>query len=133
MVLKLGFTSENSNYPYLDITAPGTYSLHVEDENGCIASTTFEVRPYCEAVTIPNMFSPNGDGINDVWAISGLEDGGAVVTVFNRNGQIVFQSHGYSLPWDGSHNGRLVPVGAYYYHIRTSGGENLRGPLTVLY
>lgn len=118
--------------PFLDVTAPGTYSLQVEDENGCRATTTFEVRPYCKEVAIPNMFSPNGDGANDVWEISGLEEKNATVTVFDRNGQAVFQSQGYNIPWDGSYNGRLVPVGAYYYLIIVD-DQQYRGPVTVLY
>ncbi|MEC3880070.1 gliding motility-associated C-terminal domain-containing protein [Parapedobacter sp. 10938] len=118
--------------PYLDVSAPGTYSLQVADENGCRVSTTVEVRPYCEALTVPNMFSPNGDGVADKWEISGLEERDAMVTVFDRNGQTVFRSHGYNMPWDGSSKVRLVPVGAYYYLIIV-GGEQYRGPLTVLY
>lgn len=117
---------------YLDVAAPGTYSLHVEDENGCRVGTTVEVRPYCEDLTVPNMFSPNGDGVNDIWEVSGLEERNATVTVFDRNGQAVFQSQGYETPWDGTYHGRLVPVGAYYYLIIV-GGEYYRGPLTVLY
>lgn len=123
-----------SSGPYFDVSAPGTYSLQVQDENGCTVSTTFEVRPHCEEIIIPNTFSPNGDGINDVWTIGGLEGGGdAVVTVFDRNGQIVFQSRGYNPPWDGLYKGQLVPVGAYYYHINTSWGAHYKGALTVLY
>ena len=117
---------------YLDVTTPGTYSLQVEDDNGCRVSTTVEVRPYCEALTVPNMFSPNGDGQNDTWEVSGLEERAASVTVFDRTGQAVFQSQGYDIPWDGSHNGRLVPVGAYYYSIIVD-GQQYRGSVTVLY
>lgn len=117
---------------YLDVTSPGTHSLQVEGENGCVVSTTFEVRAYCEELTIPNMFSPNGDGVGDVWEVSGLEERNAMVTIFDRNGQAVFQSRGYSTPWDGSYNGRLVPVGAYYYLIIV-GDEHYRGSVTVLY
>lgn len=126
--------NDGSSNPYLDITAPGTYILHVEDANGCTATATFEVLPYCKAVIIPNTFSPNGDGINDIWAIGGLEDdAGAVVLVFNRNGQEVFRSRGYSMPWEGTYKGQLVPVGAYYYSISTSRGEQFKGSVTVLY
>ncbi|PPL02331.1 gliding motility-associated C-terminal domain-containing protein [Parapedobacter indicus] len=118
---------------YFDVSAPGMYSLEVQDEKGCIATTTFEVKPYCKDILIPNTFSPNGDGFNDTWIIGGLEDMAAVVTVFDRNGQLIFQSHGYSVPWDGLYKGRLVPVGAYYYHITTSVGKDFKGALNVLY
>ncbi|MGV3763365.1 T9SS type B sorting domain-containing protein [Parapedobacter sp.] len=121
------------NGRYVTIAAPGTYSLEVWDENGCTATATFDVRAYCEDLIIPNLFSPNGDGVNDEWVIGGLEDGGAVVTVFDRNGQIVFQSRGYATPWDGLYRGGLVPVGAYYYRIITSTGEAFKGALNVLY
>ncbi len=121
-----------SNARYLEVTEPGTYSLRVEDDNGCQVSTTVEVRPYCEELTVPNMLSPNGDGVNDTWHISGLEERSSTVTVFDRNGRAVFQSRGYYTPWDASYKGRLVPVGAYYYLIIV-GDQQYRGPLTVLY
>ncbi|HWK57253.1 MAG TPA: gliding motility-associated C-terminal domain-containing protein [Parapedobacter sp.] len=133
----LGYTAYywnggTSSGTYLDVTSPGTYALQVEGENGCLVSTTFEVRAYCKELTIPNMFSPNGDGVGDVWEVSGLEERNAAVTIFDRNGQAVFQSRGYNTPWDGSYNGRLVPVGTYYYLIIV-GDEHYRGPVTVLY
>lgn len=133
----LGYTAYywnggTSSGTYLDVTSPGTYALQVEGENGCLVSTTFEVRAYCKELTIPNMFSPNGDGVGDVWEVSGLEERNAAVAIFDRNGQAVFQSRGYNIPWDGSYNGRLVPVGAYYYLIIV-GDEHYRGSVTVLY
>ncbi|WP_257667254.1 T9SS type B sorting domain-containing protein [Parapedobacter tibetensis] len=120
--------------PYFDISSPGSYTLQVEDENGCTTTATFEVRPYCKEIIIPNTFSPNGDGVNDVWVIGGLEeDIQAQVAVFNRNGQEVFRSRGYATPWNGTYKGQRVPVGAYYYTIITTRGETLKGSITVLY
>lgn len=118
---------------YFDISVPGTYALEVQDEKGCTVTTTFEVTSACQDITIPNTFSPNGDGINDVWMIGGVEDGAALVRVFDRNGQQVFQSQDYRIPWDGLYQGRLVPVGAYYYYITTLEGKDFKGALNVLY
>lgn len=118
----------------VEISLPGTYTLRVQDANGCWATTSFVVRQSCAEITIPNTFSPNGDGINDVWTISGLEyDPQSEVFVVDRNGREVFRSRGTANPWDGTFKGRLVPVGGYYYSISTSGGEHHRGSVTVLY
>ncbi len=69
---------------------------------------------------IPNAFSPNGDGINDTWIISNIERYPQCnIQVFNRYGQHVFLSKGYYKPWDGTINGKSLPVGIYYYIIDT--------------
>lgn len=118
----------------VEITAPGTYTLRVQDENGCWAATSFVVRQSCAEVNIPNMFSPNGDGRNDTWEISGLEyDQQMEVFVVDRNGMEVFRSRGYATPWNGTFRGKLVPVGAYFYSIRMTSGEHYKGALTILY
>jgi len=67
---------------------------------------------------IPNTFTPNGDGINDKWNIANLNyDGDCKVKIVNRNGDVVFQSTGYPNPWDGTFNGKSLPVGSYFYLI----------------
>lgn len=100
-----------------------TYILHVESAAGCGSATdTVFVRVY-KRIEIPNAFSPNGDGINDTWSISQMNtypEGN--VSLFNRNGQILFHSTGYNRPWDGTYNGKPVPVGTYYYIIDLKNG-----------
>ena len=69
-------------------------------------------------VKIPNAFSPNNDGINDTWKILAIETyPNPEVTIFNRYGQTIFRSKGYSKPWDGTFNGKKLPTGTYYYII----------------
>jgi gliding motility-associated-like protein len=67
---------------------------------------------------IPNAFSPNGDGVNDTWVIQAVRAlSGFELTVFDRTGAPVFQTNNYNKHWDGTYNGRLLPLGTYYYFI----------------
>jgi len=69
-------------------------------------------------LTIPNAFSPNNDGINDVWNIPALSSyADCSVQIFNRYGQLLFESKGYSKPWNGTFKGEQLPVATYYYII----------------
>jgi gliding motility-associated-like protein len=102
---------------------PGTYPINVSGglaDNyelsyvaGTLTVTTFG------GLIIPNTFTPNADGINDLWVIKNIEQmPDCVVDVFNRFGQKVFTSVGYATPWDGKvKGGKHVPPGVYYYVI----------------
>ena len=109
------------------------YTLTVTDSRGCVAqdTTLIKVSP---VIKVNNTFTPNGDGINDYWDITGLiayQD--ATVDIFDRWGQKVFHSLGYPKPWDGTYNGKPVPVGFYYYVINTHlNGQVLSGYVTVI-
>lgn len=102
------------------ITAPAhdiTYKLVVSGHAGCTASDQVNV-VVLKVPIIPNVFSPNGDGVNDVWNIKYLNEYPDVsVEVYNRYGMPVYNSIGYSKPWDGTWNGKPLPVGVYYYII----------------
>lgn len=67
---------------------------------------------------IPNTFTPNDDGVNDLWRIGNVGQFPNIqVTVFDRWGQIVFKDIGYAQPWDGRNDGRKLPTATYYYVI----------------
>jgi gliding motility-associated-like protein len=84
-------------------------------------------------LVVPNMFTPNGDGINDVWLISNIESiPNCIVNIFNRSGQKVFSSVGYGTPWNGSYKNINAPIGAYYYIIDTRKGDKLSGSVTII-
>ncbi|MCX2475952.1 PKD domain-containing protein [Pedobacter sp. MC2016-05] len=87
-----------------------------------------------QAVNPPSSFTPNGDGINDVWNIKYLESyPKATVQVFNRNGSRIFFSAGYRTPFDGNYQNEQLPVGVYYYIINPRNGrKNVTGPLTII-
>ncbi len=113
-------------------------SCIAESDGQCVANQvaisnviTASIRNDCEIVA-PNSFSPNGDGVNDYWKVSsiGSKD---LVKVFNRNGSIVYSSIGYTEPWDGTINGKQLPVGVYYYQIIVSGGgKKLSGSVLIV-
>ncbi len=95
---------------------------------------TLTINPAPASIVVPNAFTPNGDGINDVWNIQSLIDfPQCLVSVYTRNGSLVFQSRGYGKPWDGTYNGSPVPTGTYYYIIDPQGGlQQLSGYVAVL-
>jgi gliding motility-associated-like protein len=100
-----------------------TYTLRVTSDKGCTTSDQVFVK-VLKKPQIPNIFSPNGDGIHDRWVISFLETyPGCTVEVFNRYGQRIYFSIGYTNPWDGTVNGKPVPVGTYYYIVDPKNGR----------
>jgi gliding motility-associated-like protein len=115
---------------------PGKYYLTVTDRYNCV-----QMSPLMDftdigrkALVVPNSISPNGDGINDTWKIQGAESyTSADFSVFNRYGERVFYSRGYTLEFDGSVKDRHLPAGVYYYVIDLNGDcPNLTGSLTII-
>ena len=83
-------------------------------------------------IAIPEVFTPNGDGIFDTWNIVGLASEQASIKVYNRWGSIVFESTGSYIPWDGDFNGNPVPDATYYYIIEVEDDSTLHGNVTVV-
>ncbi len=116
-----GYTSNDQN-PIIDVVALkdfGTYKVIITDANGCFDSAFVNVKGSdVPCFFIPTMFTPNGDGINDIWEIPGIRDyPNSILNVYNRWGQIIYSSEGYSTPWDGKFNGQECPTADYYYLI----------------
>ena len=108
------------------------YTLTVTADGRC--SVTDDVFVKVVEPDVPNAFSPNNDGVNDRWVIKHLDTYvRASIQVFNRYGQKVFVSEPYVEPWDGTYNGKQVPVGVYYYIIEpNNGGKRMVGSITLL-
>ncbi len=119
-----------------NISVSGSRSYYVSEYSGDCESPRVEVKVIVgtSEISIPNTFTPNNDGINDFWVIKGIETYPyAMVQIFNRYGQKVFESKGYSAPFDGRTGGAILPVGVYYYIINLNSNCNLlSGSLTLL-
>ena len=112
-------------------TVTGTYYIAV-DSAGCLGYGSIVVAvgvvPY-DAIT------PNGDDINDVWEIPGIEYyPNASIKVFNRWGSLVHETSGGNyVAWNGTSNGSELPVGTYYYIIDLNNGDDAQTvPITII-
>ncbi len=119
------------------VVAIGTdmiYTLLVENSFGCQATDSVQITVY-ERIWIPDAFTPNGDGQNDVWTLAGIEAyPDAEIRVYNRWGEVVYHApKGYTTPFDGTYRGEALPPGVYVYHLQTVPQKAvLRGSLMLL-
>ena len=103
------------------INKSGKYFIKATNEGGCSVVNSFVIVVAEPPVNAPNAFSPNSDGVHDVWEIPTLSlYPDCSVEIYNRLGQLLFRSIGYSKAWDGKYNGIDQPVATYYYVIKPS-------------
>lgn len=110
-----------------------TYQVVVTSAHGCQAMASVSVK-VLKFLVVPNVFTPNADGINDFWNVKYLESyPNNKVDVYNRFGEKVYSSIGYSVPWDGKYKGLYLPPGTYYYIIDPKNGrEVIAGNVTII-
>lgn len=102
----------------------GTYEVYYIAQDtltGCYAIDTLVIQVNeREAVWVPNAFTPNGDGINDLWRFQFAEHitGPTQVEVFNRWGELIYFTVAKEVSWDGTHEGHEIQTGAYVYIVR---------------
>ena len=107
----------------------GAGELTITATSGTIVHTVsiaLQVEPPPVVVVPANQFSPNGDGIDDTWQITDIEQAPQLaILVFDRTGQVVFQTTSYQNDWDGTSNGKQLLPATYYFVIRNERGENV--------
>lgn len=119
--------------PVTSATDDITYTLQVTGIGGCVASDNISILVLRPPMP-PNAFSPNGDGVNDTWQIRYLDRyPDATVEVYDRYGQLLYQSVNYLVPWDGTYKGKSLPIGTYYYIINPKNGrQTISGSVTII-
>lgn len=130
----LGLSDPTILTPSIKMTQSTEFTLTATSLNNCTASDKVLIQVLNEIIP-PNVFSPNADGINDKWIIQDIDAYKDIeVKIFNRYGVLLLDRKGYdsSNAWDGTHNGRALPVGAYFYVIRTSDDKILKGTVSII-
>ena len=123
-----------SQFPICTPTKDILYHIRVTSQDGCVDTVSQRVI-VSKPLIIPNVFSPNGDAVNDTWVIDNINTYPRnTVQIFNRYGQLVLSSSpGSYKPWDGKYNGKDLPIGVYYYMILPdSNMQPITGSLTLL-
>ena len=85
-------------------------------------------------LVIPTGFTPDNDMVNDTWEIIGIDQyPDCQVDIFNKWGNKIFSSKGYNEFWDGTYNGKPLPISTYYYVIVLNDGSTpLKGTITII-
>jgi len=116
-----------------------TVRLVIKNDLGCYDTTTASItkKQSCY-ITVPNAFTPNGDGLNDyLYPLNAYQLSGLKFNVYNRVGQLVFETRDWSRKWDGTVNGKAQATGTYIWTLNYTDpdtGKNvfLRGTSTLI-
>lgn len=120
----------DTNYTFSS-TEPNTYEVCLSsiNQSGCIDSVCHEIVINDDLlVYLPNSFSPNNDGINEIFipVISGNRTASYELLIFNRWGEVIFKSTEPQIGWDGTRNGKLSPEGVYIWKLQVGGLLDLK-------
>ncbi|MFM7646271.1 MAG: gliding motility-associated C-terminal domain-containing protein [Sphingomonadales bacterium] len=96
------------------VKATGPNSCQTSVASVAVSATTLSTRE----IFVPNVFTPNADGKNDVLKVYGNYIRSVDFRVFNQWGQLIFSSTDATVGWDGRHKGQLQPVGVYTYTLK---------------
>ncbi len=115
----------------------GTYTVTITDNHNCTKIQQIKLTSeYDFCLDIPNVFTPNNDGVNDQWEIKFIEMySNPTVLVFDNTGKKLFESNGTYKPWDGTSNGSKVPMGSYFYIIdlKLDDKQPFSGTIDIIY
>jgi gliding motility-associated-like protein len=128
----------------IETLSGGFYTAIANDENGCISEDSILIRVFIDRnLYVPNVFSPNGDQVNDQFLItsgSGLKEI-EELTIYDRWGNLVFQQSHFqpddpSASWDGQMRGKRLNPGVYVYKLlvlyKDDRHESLVGDVTIM-
>ncbi|MGG9972433.1 gliding motility-associated C-terminal domain-containing protein [Ferruginibacter sp. SUN002] len=120
----IGLDDPNSSSPTATLLSTQQYTLTGSTANGCVGYATVTVNTNFNKLAnyyIPNAFTPNDDGLNDCFIIPYLGGISAFhIAIYNRWGNLVFESTNPTVCWDGMYKNQKADVGNYVYHVNIS-------------
>lgn len=108
-----------STDPVLRGIAAGEYTVTITDNMGCVVTgDAFIAQKLCCRAVVANAFTPNNDGKNDILTVKKISTVSELTfKIFNRFGNLVFQTSDLSKGWDGNFMGEPADIGTYYYWL----------------
>ena len=101
-----------------------TYTVNATDERGCQGNATVVLT--ADSLLIPNVFTPNNDGVNDVLTLNYFGDGVYEILIYDRWGAAIFSTRDKQVFWDGTtSSGEPAPEGVYYMYVRIIGSPQI--------
>jgi len=130
-----GLSCSDCPNPIVSIKESKSYVLVVQGTNGCIASDTVNII-FDGAIYLPNSFTPNGNGVNDIFYAYGDDIVEFELYIFNRWGEQIFYTNDLTVGWDGTYKGKESPVETYIWKVNykdaTGSTGNLLGTVTLI-
>ncbi len=115
------------------------YTVTVTDNSGCDKTKAVVVGfDSEECLNVHNAISPNGDGQNDTWVVTGIKGyDESKVQIFNRWGALIYESDNYNNDWNGTYKGKDLPDGIYYFIVTVKNDTDeeptvLNGSITII-
>ncbi|MDD3685650.1 MAG: gliding motility-associated C-terminal domain-containing protein, partial [Bacteroidales bacterium] len=124
----------NSTDTIISEIREGFYYLTITDANNCVYIYEVDLTEAAYCIIIYNTITPNGDGSNDKWIIENIEQFPRnEIWIYNRVGNLVFETANYLNDWDGTFKGEDLPEGTYFYIIDLGTGKDpYKGHLTIM-
>jgi gliding motility-associated-like protein len=127
--------SSSEQHPLHNYQDTGMYmvTLIVENASGCKGSfqlsvqVTESIAPY---LFVPTAFTPNNDGVNDFYSVESATSFDFFLQIYNRWGELIFETSDLNFRWDGVFQGELIPEGTYFFVI--NGKYKRKGSITVV-
>jgi gliding motility-associated-like protein len=133
-------TQENPTFTFPEGVV-GNYpvQLVVVSEVGCIDTVEFTLQVVSDIIFYaPNTFTPDGDEFNQTWGffVDGIDEFDFELLVFNRWGEIIWETHDVNAKWDGTYHGKVAPQGSYNWIARVKNKyddskEEFRGSMSI--